>query len=560
MANYLLPLLKAIAARTKANFIEKTRQTSVVQEQFLYSLLRGYQDTELGKKYQLRQIKTLDQFRERIPVLPYSSYEPLIERIAQGEKNVLTPDPVIYLSLSSGSTGKQKLIPVTRKSQNAYQKATQVSMGFADEALRSQGRQLGKIMSVGSVQVFGRTSGGIDYGPASVGVLRLGKLLYEHIVAHPFDTLKPADMLARHYVCLLFALRERALRNMGGNYPMLVLRVCNYLEQYAEDLIHDIEQGTIASWLKLEPELRASLERRCLANPSRATQLREVLQTEGRLTPKLAWPDLSLIATARGGTSDFYFEQFPTYFGDTPTFGVAYSSSESMFGICHSLNEDSGILAIESSFFEFIPVDQWEESHPKTLLPTEVKIGEYYRILVTNYTGFYRYDVGDVVQVVGFYEQAPLIVFRYRRGGILSSTTEKTTEFHVIQVMQALQDEFGLLLDDFCITLSEPEIPAHYLVNIELASGQTLKNPQAFLERFDLKLQEIHTSYAVKRPDQVPSPRLRLLAPGSFRTLRQRQVQKGIPDFQLKLSHLSEDRNFLAGLAVEQEVRLPDDL
>jgi hypothetical protein len=115
-------------------------------------------------------------------------------------------------------------------------------------------------------------------------------------------------------------------------------------------------------------------------------------------------------------------------------------------------------------------------------------------------------------------------------------------------------------LDDFCITLSESEIPAHYLVNIELASGQTLKNPQAFLERFDLKLQEIHTSYAVKRPDQVPSPRLRLLAPGSFRTLRQRQVQKGIPDFQLKLFHLSEDRNFLAGLAVEQEVRLPDDL
>ncbi|MDN8705136.1 GH3 auxin-responsive promoter family protein, partial [Staphylococcus aureus] len=76
----------------------------------------------------------------------------------------------------------------------------------------------------------------------------------------------------------------------------------------------------------------------------------------------------------------------------------------------------------------------------------EVKPGERYRILLTNYSGFYRYDIGDVVEVLGFYEQTPLIVFRYRRGGLLSSTSEKTTEFHVTQVMQALQQEFGLLL------------------------------------------------------------------------------------------------------------------
>jgi len=51
---------------------------------------------------------------------------------------------------------------------------------------------------------------------------------------------------------------------------------------------------------------------------SRAAQLRKILKSEGRLTPKLAWPNLSFLATARGGTSDFYFQRFPTYFGDTP--------------------------------------------------------------------------------------------------------------------------------------------------------------------------------------------------------------------------------------------------
>lgn len=129
----------------------------------------------------------------------------------------------------------------------------------------------------------------------------------------------------------------------------------------------------------------------------------------------------------------------------------------------------------------------------------------------------------------------------YRVGGLLSSTFEKTTEFHATQVMQALQQEFGISLEDFCITLSEAEFPAHYLVNIELSPGQIIHNPQEFLFSFERWLQEVNLIYAANRQSQIPSPRLRILAPGSFTILRQRQVQKGIPDSQLKFPHISED-------------------
>ena len=125
--------------------------------------------------------------------------------------------------------------------------------------------------------------------------------------------------------------------------------------------------------------------------------------------------------------------------------------------------------------------------------------------------------------------------------------------------MQALQQEFGLPLEDFCITLSENEFPANYLVNIELTPSYKLSNPQAFLASFDQRLKETHMYYASKRQDQVPPPRLRILASGSFGIIRQRQIQRGIPDSQLKFPHISEDRNFLKGLVVEQEVRLPED-
>lgn len=560
MANFFLPLLTAVASRVKDNFIQKTQKASQVQAQYLQQLLLAYRDTELGRVYKLREIETIDQFRDRIPVLPYSSYQPYTERIARGQQNVLTSDRVLYLNLTSGSTGTKKLIPVTKRFQNSLRQANLASIGFLDEALRSQGRQFGKLLATNSVQLLGRTSGGIDYGPASVGVLRMGKFVYEQLFAHPYETLQPADSLARHYICLLFALSDPDLLGIGANFPMLVLRTCNYLEKYAEDLIQDLQAGTIATWLNLEPEIRTKLEQRWSKHPNRATELRKIYESAGRLTPKLAWKNLSFVVTARGGTSDFYFQRFPSYFGNTPGFGAIYSSAEGTFGINHNLNNDGSILAITSGFFEFIPQDQWEAEHPQTLLATEVKAGELYRILMTNYSGFYRYDIGDVVEVVGFYEQAPLIVFRYRRGGLLSSTTEKTTEFHVTQVMQVLQQEFNLLLEDFYFTLSDDVIPARYLINIELASSQKLSNPQEFLARCDRQLQAIHTSYAVKRRDQVPPPRLRILAPGSFAIVRQRQLQKGIPDSQLKFPHINEDRNFLLGLVVEQEIKLAEDL
>jgi GH3 auxin-responsive promoter len=554
MSNLLISLIAAYAAQAKAQFVKKTRQVESVQERFLQELLQAHQATELGNQWHLKEIQTIDQFRDRIPVLPYSSYEPYTDRIAQGERNVLTADRVTYISLTSGSTGKKKQVPVTPQFRRTLRRADVAAMGFMFEGLQRRNLKLGKSLLTNSVILQGHTSGGIEYGPVSVGSIRKGKLLFGTFMAPPFIALHIADTLARHYVCLLFALRDAQTRGITANFPMLLLRTCCYLEQYAEALIEDLHQGTIAPWLKLEPELRLQLEHQWQAAPQRAAQLRQILKTEGKLTPKLAWADLSYTVTARGGTSDFYFDRFAEYLGDTPSFGGVYGSAEATFGIYPDFNQDGSILAIESGFYEFVPPDQWDAEHPKTLLPCEVKVGERYRILLSSYSGFYRYDIGDVVEIVGWFEQAPLIVFRHRQGGLLSSTTEKTTEFHATQALQALQQEFNIRLEDFCITLSETEFPARYVVNIELAVGETLENPTRFLERFEHWMGEFNHPYATVRKSQVPPPCLRILAPGSFAQVRQRQVDRGMFDSQLKFPHISEDRSFLADFGVVQEV------
>lgn len=557
MVNFTLALLINAARLSKAKFVRKTRKTAVVQEQFLFSLLKTHQETEFGRDYNFGDIKTVKQFQEKVPILTYSSYEAYVERIAKGEQNILTSDPVVYFNQSSGSTGKQKLIPVTKRVRKVRSRVTQQALGFMTDAAIKRGIPIGKMLLTTSIQIRDRTSGGIAYGTSSVGDLRNMDFLYRQVFVHPYDALKPADSLARNYVCLLFALRNPQMRVIGANFPILALQLADYLERYAENFIQDLETGKIASWLKLEPEVRQILEQQWSAAPKRAAELRSILQRQGTLTPVMAWENLSWIITARGGTSNFYFERFSQYFGDTPIFGGIYAASEATFGIYEDFNSDGTVLAIDSGFFEFIPENQWEEEQPKTVLAHEVEVGKYYRIIVSNYSGLYRYDIGDVVEIVGFSEQAPLIVFRHRMGGLLSATSEKTNEFHATQVMQQLQQEFNLPLANYCITLSENEIPPHYLLNIELLPSHPLNNPEKFLAEFDKKMQLANVSYEDKRRNNIlPAPQLRILAPGSFTTVRQRLLQRGIPDSHLKIPHINEDRQFLTGLDIEQEVKL----
>jgi hypothetical protein len=557
MANILLSLLATAAKPLTAKFIVQTRSTEAVQDRFLRSLLRYHENTELGQELKLSKINTFREFQQQVPIWPYADYEPYIERAAQGKLNILNPDPVTYLNLTSGSTGKQKLIPVTRQTQRLRSQANILSIGFGLISLHQQRLPFGQMLLTSSIQGLGKTAGNIPYGPISAGDLRSQSPISLKLLAHPFDLLKIPDSQARNYLCLLFALHNSHTAMIAATFPVLALQLGQFLETHAKSLIADIAQGTIAPELSLSPQLKAQFLERLTPKPKRAEQLQSTLQQEGRLTPKQAWPHLTCIITARGGTSDFYFQRFPEYFGDVPIFGGIYASSEAVFGIYRTLNEDGSILAINSSFFEFFPVDIQNVIPTKTLLAEQLQVGGFYRVLVTNYHGFYRYDIGDVIEVVGFYGKTPLIVFRHRSGGLLSSTTEKTTEYHIIQVMQSLQQSFNLVLENFCVTLSADETPPHYWVNIELSAGRTLPNPQAFLVAFDRELQAIHTSYAIKRPDLIPHPKLRIMAPGSFMTIRQRLLDRGTSEAHLKFPHISEDRNFFAGLTVKQEVAFP---
>ncbi|MEM9905536.1 MAG: GH3 auxin-responsive promoter family protein [Cyanobacteria bacterium P01_D01_bin.44] len=559
MTNPFIALLSTAVRVQQQAYLRKLPRAEAIQGQFLQTLLRHHQDTELGQVLKLSKITTVEQFRQQVPVWPYRNYAPYFERTAAGEPNVVTPDPVQYLNLSSGSTGAQKLIPVTARSQRAGAYANQIAMGFGLSRAQQQRLSVGKLMMTACANPLGVTRGGIPYGHVSGNHLRNSQSwLYRQIFVHPFETLRVSNAAARNYVCLLFALRDRNLGVIAATFPMVALQLGRYLDTYAESLIEDLASGEISEDIKLAPDLRHQLSQLFKSAPQRAKELAQIYQAQGSLRPKHAWPHLAFLITARGGPSDFYFERFGDYFGDLPVFGGTYASSEAVFGSYIDFDADGTLLAIESNFYEFVPINQWETDPPQTLLPHEVKIGEFYRILVTNYSGFYRYDIGDVVEVLGFRQQVPLITFRYRRGGTLSAISEKTTEHHVTQAVAALQAQSTLTIEDFCVTLSPDLLTPHYILNLELPENAPLPKPQQILTDFDRSLQSANISYALKREkNDILAPELTIVKPGSFRQLRQQRLKPGqFESMDIKLPHISCDSTLLEGLTVEQRFRL----
>lgn len=92
---------------------EETKNPGQLQEKLLMDLLKDNADTEYGKKYDFANIHTVEEYRRKVPVQVYDDFAPYIERIINGEKNILTAYKVDQVNFTSGTVGTQKYIPMT---------------------------------------------------------------------------------------------------------------------------------------------------------------------------------------------------------------------------------------------------------------------------------------------------------------------------------------------------------------------------------------------------------------------------------------------------------------
>src|SRR5262249_17293509 len=87
------------------------------------SILQRNRDTDFGRRHGFARITDPHVYQDRVPLSSYPDYTEAIGRIASGERNVLTHDPVLLLEPTSGSTGGEKWIPYTSVLGRPFQRA-----------------------------------------------------------------------------------------------------------------------------------------------------------------------------------------------------------------------------------------------------------------------------------------------------------------------------------------------------------------------------------------------------------------------------------------------------
>ncbi len=533
----LVRLFSLLMRRPLRRFHTAIEDPAAAQLRRLRDILCANQDAAFGREHGFAQLQDFDAFRRAVPIRSYEAFTPWIERMKQGEPNILVSQPLELFATTSGTTAAPKFCPVTRRFTRECHRVHQLWMLHL--ARDHPGLLDHRLLSVVSPAAAGRTPGGVPYGSAS-GKQYLDQPLpvrLRHAV--PYEVFGIPDYESRYHAILVFALQGPLSIATSVNPSTLVL-LATRLQERAEALLDDLAAGRLAHAPALADRDRAPIERRLRPQPERARILRQRLRTDGVLLPRTVWPELTVLNTWQGGSAPFYLGQVEAAWGSVPRRCLGLRASEGTFSIPLQDNTPAGVLAVGGPVMEFLPADQDVTANARTLLAHELETGQRYRLLVTTSGGFYRYDLGDIVEVTGMRGRTPEVAFCHRAGSVLSITGEKVTEDQVVGVMHAAEKDFPGLAG-FTVTLELVQ-PPRYVLAVEWAPRAPAADDRrnaALLGRFDQALAATNEEYEQKRTSgRLAAPRLALLEPGSYARRRAALVAEGRPDAQLKPPHL----------------------
>lgn len=484
-----------------------------VQRQTLQRILSLNADSDFCGDHDLSNDLHEDGFARRMPISTYETFSPYIDRLRNGEtKALLGPKNFLDMfALTSGTTAHTKHIPITTHFVNDYRRGWQ-TWGIAAFDDHPELHNL-RILQLCSDYDKYRTPSGIPCGNISGLVQQTQNPIVRSRYTVPSAAQKIENPSLKYYYSLLCSLAAEDVGLISTANPSTVLQLVKVLSKHGEQLIRDLNDGQVRP-----PGSDSHIKLVCRKMRSRARQLDKLLERSGCLQPTRVWPHLQLLAVWTGGSVAGYLPELRQYFPGTPIRDHGLSASEGRMTIPFSDESSSGLLDIESHFFEFVPEDERDSEQPVTLLADELEVGKRYDILLTTVSGLYRYNIHDVVECTGFRGTTPELKFLHKGAHISSITGEKLTES---QVVAAAQNVCPGVVPQFIVSPRWGDPPG-YVVWVE-------ETDQDFpVNRFDSELQSSNFEYQEKRATGRLGPMQRSVVPvGTFQNLA-RERQSGV--------------------------------
>jgi hypothetical protein len=353
------------------------------QEEILQRTLRRNADTEFGRRHQYAKIRSLEEFRDAVPVRSYDEFEPWIEGIRRGRSRVLTSEPVLMMEKTSGSSGPSKYIPYTRTLRREFQEAIGAWMFdlFTSRPALLRGAQYWSISP--AAREKDTTPGGIPVGfdEDTEYLGGLERRCAGWVMAVPGGVGRIPDMEENRRVTLEHLARRRDLR-------------------------------FISVW-----------------NPSFLTILMRRLPAG--LRPKDLWPRLALISCWTRAAAARFVPEMRSLFPGVEVQGKGLIATEGVVSF-PLVGRPGAVPALTSHFMEFLG----EDGRPR--LGDELAVGSRYSVVLTTGGGLARYALGDEVEAV-----APgSIEFVGRSGTVSDLCGEKLSEAFVARILEDAAGRF----------------------------------------------------------------------------------------------------------------------
>jgi len=394
---------------------ERVQET---QAELLSRYMHQNKITEYGERYHFNTITSPSQYQARVPLTTYEDYIEYITHIGEGARSVLTNEAVRMFELSSGSTAASKLIPYTNVLKSEFQRgvAPWIYNLYTSIPELQDGLAYWSITPLTDGKRFTKCGIHIGFESDSEYLGQFGKWLAESVMAVPNTVKNISDVDTFRYVTLLHLLRQPNLRLISVWNPTFLSLLIASLPKWWDGLLHDIERGIVT---------RADIELRFAPKPELARALRAASPND---TESL-WPRLRLISCWMDGASAAYAHQLREMFPHTELQAKGLLATEAFVSV-PIIGVEGGVLSICSHFFEFI------NGAGEILLAHQIQKGKSYSVVVTTGGGLYRYQMQDVVEVIGHWKQIPRIRFVGKADHISDWFGEKLEERFVAIVLE----------------------------------------------------------------------------------------------------------------------------
>ena len=534
----MLTAWQAIADGTREEhqrFLSACADTARTQFECLMDILATNAASEFGKRVGFASLKTIDDFRRRVPLCRYEDLINDIDAQTRGSAQ-LCAEPVRFFERTGGSTGGGKLIPFTASALRGVQRA--IEPWLADLVANRPGITQGvSYWSISpAAQVKSETLNGTPIGSASDLAFLRAELqpAFAATLATPADIATLTRIDDWRLLTLLSLLTQENLRLISVWSPSFLGALLEALADHF-DVLQSLLRDS-SSQADLPPAvltlLRSATDRRA------ASERLSLAFAGGRLNTHVLWPRLDTISCWAHGPAAGPARELGALFPDVYLQAKGLLATEGVVSI-PLCSVAMPLLAVRSGFFEFI------DEHDRCYLAQEVEPGKTYRVVMTTYSGFYRYDLGDTVRAHGCYNGAPLLEFIGRQGVISDICGEKLSDAFVSQCLDlAGVNGFALLAPvghGYCLFVDSQLYANHELAGLaSRLESQLADNPQ-----YD---------YARQLRQLAPLQIVRVIRPAARHTDRQSSLGRRLGD--IKPSALCLDAELAADF-LRQSPSLP---